>query len=782
METINVVIDDAPSTQPSDVETDVEPSPDNSDEMTQSEKSELKGDESDQDSAPAPAKAPSIRTQKNHPKDLIIGDPDQGIATRRKIDAISNTCFIKNKIADTVKTRSKSKKEGTTVVVDAMPLSSIPATTSKKKKSAKSTKKVSESSPSISIKSDSVRSKKKKPQSPIKRGLSMSDLYLNKDPSETANVESHDVASGKNANVESSVKSVSEKVNQENPSVEENPSTVETLGKTQNIAENVGVSNNPSVPENMTVPTNVITNVTEKSQEKTVVTDARTGVEPSSIPTDAEKDVEASKGGSSPHANTATGSFGSGSNTEASTEEEVNKESTPEDVADSEPENEAGEDSEKTTNEEQDIVDVDEVPSEEDLQPPPTQKGIGRRLRSRTTTPAPAATTTPVVIKKTKDTTLKPVKYGPKKGWSKPIPPPEKNKGVLKRKSAPSSDSEFEAEKDDSSIKPPAKKAMSAKKAMPQRLALERELGKDILECEEIVSLINDAGLIKTVWGLGSCYEKLVREFVVNIPIGCDNPLDKEFQKVYVRGKCVTFSPSVINKVLGNADDPHPDIDVSDNVVCKTITAEKVKTWPKKAKVPAVKLTQKYAILNRIASVNWVPTTHASDIATNLGKLIYMIGTGTKFNAGLYIFNQVVQHAKTSVTKQPIAFPTLICDIILSQHPNIRHEDESAKKRATPLAIHQKLYSKQHAPDIVGPSNAAADTPMTRKEMIAMLEANCKELDEKKLQFERMIHALRVEEAAAQAADAGDDGSSGEEEADSDAEGEESDSSPSASV
>ncbi|XP_045791837.1 uncharacterized protein LOC123886576 [Trifolium pratense] len=682
----------------------------------------------------------------------------------------SGSAQIKNKLADTVKTRSKSKKEGSTVVVNAMPISSIPATSSKKKKSAKSTKKVSESSPSISIKSDTVKSKKKKPQSPVKRGLSMSDLYLNKDPSETANVESHDVASGKNANVESSnkineesVKSVSEKGNQETLSAKENPSSVETLGKTKNIAENVVVSNNPSIPENMAVPTNVITDVTEKSQEKAVVTDAPTGVEPSSIQTDAEKDVEASKGGSSPHANTATGSFGSGSNTEASTEEEVNKESTPEDVADSEPENEAGENSEKTTNEEQDIVDVDEVPSEEDLQPPPTQKGIGRRLRSRTTTPAPAVTTTPVVTKKTKDNTLKPVKYGPKKGWSKPIPPSEKKKGVLKRKSAPSSDSDFEAEKDDSSIKPPAKKAMSAKKVMPQSVApdIEDFPCKDILECEEIVSLINDAGLIKTVWGLGSCYEKLVREFVVNIPIGCDNPLDKEFQKVYVRGKCVTFSPSVINKVLGNADDPHPDIDVSDNVVCKTITAEKVKTWPKKEKVPAVKLTQKYAILNRIASVNWVPTTHASDIATNLGKLIYMIGTGTKFNAGLYIFNQVVQHAKTSVTKQPIAFPTLICDIILSQHPNIRNEDESAKKRATPLAIHQKLYSKQHAPDIVGPSNAAADTPMTRKEMIAMLEANCKELDEKKLQFERMIHALRVEEAAAQAADTDDDGSSG---------------------
>ncbi|MCI90360.1 hypothetical protein A2U01_0111652, partial [Trifolium medium] len=31
---------------------------------------------------------------------------------------------------------------------------------------------------------------------------------------------------------------------------------------------------------------------------------------------------------------------------------------------------------------------------------------------------------------------------------------------------------------------------------------------------------------------------------------------------------------------------------------------------------------------------------------------------------------------------------------------------------------------------------AAADAPMTRKEMITVLEANCNELDEKKLQYE----------------------------------------------
>ncbi|MCI83348.1 hypothetical protein A2U01_0104624, partial [Trifolium medium] len=47
--------------------------------------------------------------------------------------------------------------------------------------------------------------------------------------------------------------------------------------------------------------------------------------------------------------------------------------------------------------------------------------------------------------------------------WSKVVPPSEKKKNVLKRKSAPSSDSDFEAEKDASSIKPSAKKTMFVK-------------------------------------------------------------------------------------------------------------------------------------------------------------------------------------------------------------------------------------------------------------------------------------------------------------------------------
>ena len=74
-----------------------------------------------------------------------------------------------------------------------------------------------------------------------------------------------------------------------------------------------------------------------------------------------------------------------------------------------------------------------------------------------------------------------------------------------------------------------------------RRLALERELGKEALEIKVVMQLIKEAGLIMTVCNLGDCYEKLVKEFLVNIPDECDNPLSREYQKVFVRGECVNF-------------------------------------------------------------------------------------------------------------------------------------------------------------------------------------------------------------------------------------------------
>ncbi|MCI45263.1 envelope-like protein, partial [Trifolium medium] len=60
------------------------------------------------------------------------------------------------------------------------------------------------------------------------------------------------------------------------------------------------------------------------------------------------------------------------------------------------------------------------------------------------------------------------------------------------------------------------------------------------------------------------------------------------------------------------SEEAEVEVEVFNNVVCKEITAGKVKVWPKKGKISSGKLSVKYAILNRIGAANWVPTKHTS--------------------------------------------------------------------------------------------------------------------------------------------------------------------------
>ena len=93
----------------------------------------------------------------------------------------------------------------------------------------------------------------------------------------------------------------------------------------------------------------------------------------------------------------------------------------------------------------------------------------------------------------------------------------------------------------------------------------------------DVMEMIKEAGLLKTVCNLGYCHEKLVKEFLVNIPEDCDNPLSQEYQKVYVRGECVNFSSNIINRFLGIDEAGVVELEVTDKQVCKIITANQVK-------------------------------------------------------------------------------------------------------------------------------------------------------------------------------------------------------------
>ncbi|XP_050895520.1 uncharacterized protein LOC127102158 [Lathyrus oleraceus] len=194
----------------------------------------------------------------------------------------------------------------------------------------------------------------------------------------------------------------------------------------------------------------------------------------------------------------------------------------------------------------------------------------------------------------------------------------------------------------------------------------------------------------KTVEWLSPCYEGLVKEFIVNIPEDVADKNSKEFCKVFVRGNCITFSHTVINNFLGRRVKGACELEATDNQVCREITARQVKGWPIKKHLPAGKLTVKYAILHEIGSANW--------------------------------------HASTNAVKLPIAFPSMIYGIILSQDPGILSSNDLPSRRKPALSVHYNMFEGSHVEDIV--MTSAMKNPASKVGTIAELKETCKELGE----------------------------------------------------
>jgi hypothetical protein len=96
MESINVAIDDVFEDRVPDVDPDVETSIQETNvplQVNESEPEKDDSEEAEQDQT-STSKGPSIRVHKNHPQDLIIGNLDQGITTRRSVGVIANSCFM----------------------------------------------------------------------------------------------------------------------------------------------------------------------------------------------------------------------------------------------------------------------------------------------------------------------------------------------------------------------------------------------------------------------------------------------------------------------------------------------------------------------------------------------------------------------------------------------------------------------------------------------------------------------------------------------------------------
>lgn len=76
-------------------------------------------------------------------------------------------------------------------------------------------------------------------------------------------------------------------------------------------------------------------------------------------------------------------------------------------------------------------------------------------------------------------------------------------------------------------------------------------------------------------------------------------------------------------------------------------------------------------------------------------------------NFGQFVFDQVIRHAGNEAIKFPIAYPSLLCEMILKHHSDILKDEECKSSHVAPGKIYfnNKLFQTHHAVDINRPTS-----------------------------------------------------------------------------
>ena len=146
-----------------------------------------------------------------------------------------------------------------------------------------------------------------------------------------------------------------------------------------------------------------------------------------------------------------------------------------------------------------------------------------------------------------------------------------------------------------------------------QSIAPEHMLSDEALAWTDVVDLLKYSGLFASVTSVWSYHAQLVREFIVNLPDHIDDATSPNFQKVYVRNKCIEFSPNhswvlgIWSSLLWTSDA------FSDQVDQGTVWWQK--GWPQSGLYCASLLNSKYVGLHKIGVKNWLPTAYSTSIS-----------------------------------------------------------------------------------------------------------------------------------------------------------------------
>ena len=97
----------------------------------------------------------------------------------------------------------------------------------------------------------------------------------------------------------------------------------------------------------------------------------------------------------------------------------------------------------------------------------------------------------------------------------------------------------------------------------------------------------------------------------------------------------------------------------------------------------------------------------------------------TSFDFGVFVFEHLVEHAKSFAVKLPFGFPSLISGILLAQMKDLFRIDDVVEKAPSELTFSHKLFTWKHACDLVRPS-VATSVPTGGTIKVAPLSENAK--------------------------------------------------------
>ncbi|XP_019183086.1 PREDICTED: uncharacterized protein LOC109178044 [Ipomoea nil] len=247
----------------------------------------------------------------------------------------------------------------------------------------------------------------------------------------------------------------------------------------------------------------------------------------------------------------------------------------------------------------------------------------------------------------------------------------------------------------------------SQRKIIPQKLVnLE-----NLKDGEHIIELLAQGKLLDTVTKIEPFEEKMIHEFYSNLKKESSVPSSPLYGKIYLRGNYYDFSPDVINTCY-NTFEQDDQFNHNGDIITQEITAGNVVL--EKKKIKAACLTSKYAILQKIALANWMPSLHENTVKWSLAELLYKVGKKIKISYGELVHQQIMNLAEIKSPKASLIFPNLIQTILTKQ--GLKTTKKNLQQIKT-LNVSVKLKKGFHQNDLktTSPEDDPMNTDMLQK-------------------------------------------------------------------